>query len=313
MATIVVHESVPSPMEDAEAVMNAVKGWGTNEKALFEVLAHRNAAQRQAIRHAYEEHYHEDLIKRLESELPGHLEKAMYRWMLEPLDCDAVLANVALKRHSPDYPVIVELACVKDPEEFLAVKRAYQWRYKHSLEEDVASHSTGDLRKLLFAIASTFKYNGYEIDAHLAKAESHILHELIENKAYNDDEFIRIFATRSNAQLNATFNIFKDDYGISIAKSLLEEPATEYLSALRTVVHCITDPIKYFVKVLRDAIHQHGTDEDTLTRIIVTHAERDLRLIKEKYYERDNITLETAVVRETSGDYETFLLALLGN
>lgn len=65
--------------------------------------------------------------------------------------------------------------------------------------------------------------------------------------------------------------------------------------------------------MLRDAIHQHGTDEDTLTRIIVTHAERDLRLIKEKYYERDNITLETAVVRETSGDYETFLLALLGN
>ncbi|KAI3945411.1 hypothetical protein MKW92_025678, partial [Papaver armeniacum] len=117
--------------------MNAVKGWDTNEKGLFEVLAHRNAAQRQAIRHAYQEHYHEDLIKRLESELSGHLEKAMYRWLLEPLDCDAVLANVALKKHSLDYPVIIE-------------------------------------KTLRTAIASTFKYNGYEIDAHLAKAESHI-------------------------------------------------------------------------------------------------------------------------------------------
>ncbi|MCL7032497.1 hypothetical protein MKW94_006312 [Papaver nudicaule] len=294
MATIVVPEPVPSPMEDAEAIMKAVKGWGTNEKGLFEVVAHRNAAQRQAIRLAYQEHYHEDLLKRLESELSGHLEKAMYRWMLEPLDCDAVLAHLALKNSSPDYRVIIEMACIKSPEEYLAVKRAYQWRYKHSLEEDVAFHTTGDLRKLLLALASTFKYNGYEIDAYQAKAESHILHELIENKAFNHDEFIRIFATRSNAYL-------------------LEEPASEYLSALRTVIHCITDPIKYFVKVLRDAIHQHGTDEDTLTRIIVTHAERDLRLIKEKYYERDNITLETAVVKETSGDYETFLLALLGH
>lgn len=72
----------------------------------------------------------------------------MYRWILEPADRDAVLANVAIKKACPDYHVIIEIACVHSPEELLAVRRAYQLRYKLSLEEDVAAHTTGDLRKV---------------------------------------------------------------------------------------------------------------------------------------------------------------------
>lgn len=49
-------------------------GWGTDEKAVISILAHRNAAQRYEIRLAYEGLYREDLIKRLESELSGDFE-----------------------------------------------------------------------------------------------------------------------------------------------------------------------------------------------------------------------------------------------
>ena len=49
-------------------------GWGTNEKSIISILAHRDAAQRMQIRLAYEELYQQDLIKRLESELSDHFE-----------------------------------------------------------------------------------------------------------------------------------------------------------------------------------------------------------------------------------------------
>lgn len=71
----------------------------------------------------------------------------MYRWILEPAECYAVLANVAIRGANKDYHVIVEIACVLQPEELLVVRRAYHNRYKHSLEEDVASHTTGHLRQ----------------------------------------------------------------------------------------------------------------------------------------------------------------------
>ena len=66
---------------------------------------------------------------------------------MDPVDRDAVLANVAIKKAETEFPVIIELSCIYSPEELLAVRRAYQSRYKRSLEEDVAAHTTGDLRK----------------------------------------------------------------------------------------------------------------------------------------------------------------------
>ncbi|KAF2291853.1 hypothetical protein GH714_035855 [Hevea brasiliensis] len=238
-------------------------GWGTDEKAIISILGHRNSFQRKLIRLAYEEIYQEDLITLLKSELSGDLERAICLWTLEPADRDAVLANEALRKPILDYRVIIEISCVKSPEDLLAAKRAYRFRYKHSLEEDVASrsHTSRDIRKLLVAVVSAYRYDGAEIDD----------------------------------------------------KDLLGDPADEYFAALRMVIRCIRDPKKYFAKILRYAINTKGTDEDALSRVIVTRAEKDLKEIKELYMKRNNIALDAAVGRDTSGDYKAFLLALLGD
>ncbi|KAH9774228.1 hypothetical protein WN944_020602 [Citrus x changshan-huyou] len=303
-----------SHIEDAKALYKACKGWGTDEKAVISILGHRTAAQRQQIRLAYQNLYQEDLVKRLESELSGAFEKAVYRWILEPADRDAVLANVAIKKACPDYHVIIEIACVHSPEELLAVRRAYQLSYKLSLEEDVAAHTTGDLRKLLVALVSVLRYDGPEINARLAKSEADILEDAIKNKAFNHEEVIRILTTRSKAQLMATFNRYRDDCGTSITKSLLREgdQVNEFAAALRTAIRCINNSNKYYEKIIRNAIKGAGTDEDALTRVIVTRAEKDLKVIKEVYYKRNSVTLEQAVAKDTSGDYNAFLLTLLG-
>lgn len=65
--------------------------------------------------------------------------------------------------------------------------------------------------------------------------------------------------------------------------------------------------------MLRNAIKILGTDEDALTRVIVTRAEKDLKDIKEAYYRRNSINLNNAVANDTSGDYKAFLLTLLGD
>nr|P51074.2 RecName: Full=Annexin-like protein RJ4 [Fragaria x ananassa]AAF01250.1 annexin [Fragaria x ananassa] len=298
--------------EDAEALRKSVKGWGTNEKAIISILGHRNAGQRKEIRAAYEQLYQEDLLKPLESELSGDFEKAVYRWTLDPADRDAVLANVAIKKSTDVYNVIIEISCIHSPEELLAVRRAYQLRYKHSVEEDLAAHTTGDIRKLLVALVTAYRYDGHEINAKLANSEADILHDAIKDKAFNHEEIIRILSTRSKTQLMATFNKYRDDQGISISKNLLEEGANDFQKALHTAIRCLNDPKKYFEKVLRNAIKRVGTDEDALTRVIVTRAERDLRDIKEVYYKKNSVPLEQAVAKDTSGDYKAFLLTLLG-
>ncbi|KAI9115466.1 hypothetical protein K1719_013785 [Acacia pycnantha] len=300
-----------SPVEDAESLRNAVEGWGTDEKSIITILGHRNTYQRQQIRKAYEELFQEDLVKRLEKEISGDFERAVYRWNLEPSDRDAVLAHVVIME-GKNYHVIAEIATVLSPEELLAVRRAYLLRYKHSLEEDVAATTSGHLRQILVGLVTSYRYVGEEINTRLAQSEAEILHEAIKEKKGSEDEAIRILTTRSKTQLVATFNRYREAHGTSITKKLVDERSDEFHKALYTAIRCFNDHIKYYEKVVRDAIKRIGADEDALTRVIVSRAEKDLRDIKELYYHRNSVHLEQAVAKETSGDYKNFLLTLLG-
>lgn len=66
---------------------------------------------------------------------------------MDPEDRDGVLANVAITKINKEYAVIIEIACVLSAEQLLGVRRAYQFRYKRSLEEDVAANTTANMRK----------------------------------------------------------------------------------------------------------------------------------------------------------------------
>jgi annexin A7/11 len=72
----------------------------------------------------------------------------------------------------------------------------------------------------LVPLVSAFRYEGEEVNTMLAKSEAKILHEKISDKAYSDDEIIRILTTRSKAQLNATLNHYNNAFGNAINKVL---------------------------------------------------------------------------------------------
>ncbi|KAK8508666.1 hypothetical protein V6N12_032662 [Hibiscus sabdariffa] len=325
MATIAVPNQV-SIAADAEALYKACKGWGTDEKAIIQVLGRRNAGQRRLIRFAYQELYKEDLVRRLEKELTGDFERAVYRWILDPADRDAVLAHLELRKSTDQYPVLVEISCTRSSEELLSIRRAFHARYQRSLEEQVYDNTKGRslftgmisesfacFSQLLIRLVSAIRYEGEEINKTLAKSEAKVLHEAIKDKKLNNDEVIRILTTRSKLQLQLIFNVYREEQGTSITKNLPNKSKDEFLATLRITVRCLKDPKKYFEKVLRDSMQRLGTDEDALTRVIVTRAEKDLKEIKELYYKRNNVRLDEAVDKDTRGDYKDMLLTLLGN
>ncbi|RAL43975.1 hypothetical protein DM860_014112 [Cuscuta australis] len=313
MASLRVPASVPSPAEDSEQLRKAFAGWGTNEALIIQILAHRNAEQRKSIRDIYASTYNEDLLKDLDSELSSDFQRAVLLWTLEPAERDAYLVNEATKRLTSSNRVIMEIACTRSSHDLFKVRQKYHDRFKKSLEEDVAYHTFGDIRKLLVPLVSVFRYEGDEVNMTLARKEANILHEKISEKAYSDEELLRILTTRSKAQLNATLNHYNDHFGNPINKDLKADPKDEYLALLRAAIKCMTYPEKYFEKVLRMAIKGLGTDEWALTRVVTTRAEVDMESIKNEYHKRNSIPLERAIAGDTSGDYERMLLALIGH
>ncbi|XP_020685248.1 annexin-like protein RJ4 [Dendrobium catenatum] len=312
MATLRVPLHVPSAVEDAKNLWMACEEREADEKTLIDILAHRDEAQRLQIIQSYEDHYNGNLIDRLEYELSGEFKEALYCWMFNHVQRGAIIANMAMWKWL-DYRAIVETACINSTKELLEVKQAYHDLFKRSLEEDVAKMTNGDLRKLLVGLVSTYRYDGKEIVKSLALYEANILHDVIRKKLFNHDEVIRIFTTRSKAQLIATFNKYKDEFGISILKDLSSGSPDLFPSVLKIIIRSIISPHKYFQKLLRLALNGEVTDENVLARIIVTRAEKDLQEIKDMYEERGKMSLIAAINNKTSGHFKNFILELIGN
>ena len=70
-------------------------------------------------------------------------------WTLEPGERDALLVNEATKRWTSSNQVLMEVACTRTSTQLLHARQAYHARFKKSIEEDVAHHTTGDFRKVI--------------------------------------------------------------------------------------------------------------------------------------------------------------------
>ncbi|XP_047328372.1 annexin Gh1-like [Impatiens glandulifera] len=313
MSTLIVPSQVPDFIQDSEQLHSAFSGWGTNENLIISILAHRNASQRKLIREAYASSYGEDLLKALDKELTSDFERIVLLWTYDSDERDAFLGNEATKKWTASNQVLVEIACTRSSQELFSARKAYHSKFKKSLEEDVAYHTTGDFRKLLLPLVSSYRYEGDEVNMTLAKTEAKLLHEHISKKDYSNDDIIRILATRSKAQINATLNHYKNEFGQDVNKDLKADPKDEFLSLLRATIKCLVRPQKYFEKVLRLAINKTGTDEWALTRVVATRAEVDMKFIKDEYQQRNSVPLDRAIAKDTGGDYEKMLLALIGH
>uniref|UniRef100_R7WE19 Annexin n=1 Tax=Aegilops tauschii TaxID=37682 RepID=R7WE19_AEGTA len=308
------------------------EGGGADEKALVEILGRRTAAQRAEIRRAYASLYKESLLTRLHGELSGHFQKAMVLLATDPAERDAKLAREALGRRGDDRDawVLIEAACAAAPDHLVAVRRAYRSLHGSSLEEDVAACSAFQepLRKvttpgeeqsnpfqsiLLVSLVRSYRCAEESVDMDVAKLEAAQLAEAIRRKKQpHAGEVVRIVSTRSKPQLAATFRCYKEQHGSDIEEDMKQYSSSQFARMLKIAVWCLTSPEKHFAEVIRYSILGLGTDEDALTRAIVSRADIDMKKIKQEYRVRFKTTVTDDVVGDTSGYYMDILLALVG-
>ncbi|OIT07503.1 PREDICTED: annexin D3-like [Nicotiana attenuata] len=315
MGTVRIPDVVPSPTEDCETLVKAFKGLGTNEKSVISVLGHRNASQRKKIRETYQQLYNRSLVDDIFAELSGDFRNAVILWTYDPSERDARLANEALKSRKKtitQLQVIVEIACASSPNHLVAVRQAYCGLFNCSFEEDITANVPMPVRKILVDLVRSYRYDKELVDPSIANAEAAILREAIRIKQLDSDNFLMILSTRNFHQLRATFECYKQNYGFSIDQDIKSCGKGLLESILKVVIWCIDSPEKHFAEVVRASIVGIGTDENSLTRAIVTRAEVDMMKVRGEYFIANKTSLDNAVIGDTSGDYMKFLMTLLG-
>lgn len=119
---------------DIRAIYSACRGFGTDEKVLYRILANRDGPTIDAIRQLFKDG---DLIKTLEKETSGNLETTLVATALGPVESEAFWANRAIAGAGTNETLLTESVLGHSNQNLAFLKQAYQHRYCRSLESDV--------------------------------------------------------------------------------------------------------------------------------------------------------------------------------
>uniref|UniRef100_A0A667Z037 Annexin n=1 Tax=Myripristis murdjan TaxID=586833 RepID=A0A667Z037_9TELE len=266
--------------EDAETLYKAMKGLGTDEDAILQLLTSRSNTQRQQIKAAYKTLHGKDLVSDLKGELGGKFETLIVGLMTAPLAYDVTSLRNAIKGAGTDEKVLVEI---------LASRTAQQ------VKDIVAAYREGNTL------------------AHTHFCFTHALFKAGEQKFGTDEQqFITILGNRSAEHLRKVFDAYMKLSGYEIEESIQRETSGSLRDLLLAVVKCARSVPAYFAETLYYSMKGAGTDDQTLIRVMVTRSEVDMLDIRSEFRKISPKSLHAMIMGDTGGDYRKALLLLCG-
>jgi len=296
---------------DAKVLYKAMKGFGTDEDKIMNVVANRSSTQLMEVEKKFRTMYGDNLSNWLEKELKGNFENVVLGRFFGPRGYQAYCLRKAMAGVGTDERALIDVICTKNKHEMEMVKRAYNALYKRDLVKDIQSETSGDFRRIMVSLASAGR-DQKPVDEELAKEDANALYEAGEGKWGTDEgTFNRIFAGRSFPQLRATFLAYKKKTGQDMGTVIEKEMSKNMEKSFLTLVRYIQDPITYYSEVLYRSMKGMGTDDRTLIRTVLSRCEIDLGAIKKRFEKLHQKTLDKAIKSETSGDYRKIMLMLV--
>ncbi|KAJ8285879.1 hypothetical protein GJAV_G00032010 [Gymnothorax javanicus] len=302
-----------NPDEDVEKLRGAMKGAGTDEAAIIEVLAHRTIQQRQEIKNHYKRSIGKDVVDDLKSELSGNFRKVVVGLMMTAPVYDAYELRNAIKGAGTDEACLIEILASRTPEEIKAFTEAYKKEYDDKLEEDICCDTSGMFQRVLVSLLTAGRDQSDAVDEHQAVQDAKDMFEAGE-ACWGTDEakFLSVLCVRSRKHLLRVFKEYKKISGRDIEESIKREMSGNLEDAFLAIASCIRSRPAFFAERLYKSMKGLGTNDDALIRLMVSRAEIDMEDIKDQFVHSYGKTLYSFIKSDASGDYRHILLELCG-
>ncbi|KAF7401248.1 hypothetical protein HZH68_007068 [Vespula germanica] len=297
---------------DAEVIRKAMKGFGTDEKAIINVLANRSNLQRQEIASQFKTLYGKDMIKDLKSELSGNFEKLILAMVMPLPQFYAKELHDAMSGIGTDECVLIEILCTMSNHEIRVIKEAYEAMYRRNLEDDLRSDTSGNFKRLMVSLCCANRDESFDVDPASAMEDAKVLLQAGELRFGTDESmFNAILVQRNVPQLKQIFREYESITGHTIETAIENEFSGDVKKGLLAIVKCVNNRAAFFAEQLYKSMKGLGTDDSRLIRLVVTRSEVDMGEIKEAFKEEYGESLEDFISGDCSGHYKKCLLALV--
>ncbi|KAK3576860.1 hypothetical protein CHS0354_012915 [Potamilus streckersoni] len=311
MATVKPAGANFSPEKTARLLQKAMKGLGTDEKAIIDILAGHCNRERQELKTMYKTCFGRDLVEDLKSETSGKFRSLIEYLLMPSRELDACSLKKAMKGVGTDERTLIEILCSKTNSQLAEIKETYKQLYKTTLEDDLQGDLSGDFKLLMISICQGHRDENPKVDNNQVQTDVQELYDAGPGKFGTDEAvFNRILVRRSIAHLQEVFKAYKQKHGKEMEEVVDVETSGNLKKAFLAIIHYIKNPRDYFAELLNKTMKGAGTDDERLMQLIVSHSEIDLKDIAKEYLKKYGWELTKDIADDTSGDYEKLLIRL---
>ena len=197
--------------QDCENLKKAMKGLGTNEATLIDILTNRSWEQRQEIDKTYKEVIKEELEADLNSDCSGNFLKVLLKLLKKPSDLLAIELHSAIK--SPDIGSVVEILCNASDQEFQELKEAYKAIHDDDLDTVISNSFSDHVQTILDAVLK--RCEGDQVDEESAEQEAKDLHDaIVEGESKAIEKFAQVLTSFNYAQIQAILICYEKEFEI---------------------------------------------------------------------------------------------------
>ncbi|ROL55420.1 Annexin A3 [Anabarilius grahami] len=266
-------------------------GAGTDETTLTRLMVSRGEIDMLDIRAEYKKLYQFSLYKEinillndLKGDTQGNFEKVLVALARPPAVNDAKWINKAMKGAGTDNSILIEILSSRTNKQIKELSAAYSEETKKTLIQNLKAEVSGDYGKAILLLAEGARDESTNVNANQAKEDAKALYHAGEKKLGTDEsKFIEILCKRSIPHLRQTILEYKNISGKTLQKSIEKEMSGNLEELLVSIVKCVMSTPAYFAEKLYKSMKGAGTDETTLTRLMVSRGEIDMLDIRAEY------------------------------
>ena len=290
-----------------------MKGLGTNEDAIIDVLCRRTSFQRMEIVRTYKTSYGKDLLDDIKSETSGNFEKILVALLAYPTELYARELYEAIYEIGTDEDVLIEVMCSMSNYEIRSICAMFQRMYGKSLENDLRSDTSGSFKRLMTSLSCGARDESMATDTNQANADAQELKRAgIDKWGTDESAFNRILCLRNYEQIKLIAREYEKITGHTLEKDIKKEFSGDIEDGLLAILRVAENKPEFFARRLHKSMAGLGTNDKSLIRLIVSRSEIDMVDIKEEFSKKYGKTLKSFVKGDTSGHYKHAIYALIG-
>uniref|UniRef100_A0A673CT93 Annexin n=1 Tax=Sphaeramia orbicularis TaxID=375764 RepID=A0A673CT93_9TELE len=212
---------------DASEIRGSIKGLGTDEDTLIEILCSRSNTELKEIKNVYKELFKKDLEKDVAGDTSGNFAKlllALVQFSVITLLLPQALYDAGVRIKGTDVATWISIMSERSVPHLQKVFQRYKSYSPYDMQESVMKEVKGDLQRSFLVLVQCFE------NKQLFFANR--LHDAMKSKGAKEKMVTRIIVSRCEVDLKKICSEFKAQYGQSLHKTVLEHTKGDYQKVL---------------------------------------------------------------------------------